>query len=271
MRKTVKNRQTQIEILAGDGNLTELKKIFDSGYSQLELDVALENAIAYSRIKTADYLLELGADFSNYDYQGIYYAAHNNELSGMKYAIAKGVDINVNNGMLLNTAIVTFTNTKDIEMIKWLMENGADRNHLTESSIDLIERYGTDELKSIIDTPTKKTVKIIDSWNITGFGIIAELENIHDGITKGTKLKSQETGLTWIVESRIVETLAIDSLKRFPNETETPMHLNFKSVSKLENAKETIIKKNRNRVFKYRLKPSKQNEKPKNGEILLIE
>ena len=151
--KTVKSRQTEIEILAGDGNLTELKKIFDSGYSQLELDVALENAIAYSRIKIADYLLELGADFSNYNYQGIYYTVHNNELNGMKYAIDKGVDINVNNGMLLNTAIMTFINTKDIEIIKWLLENGADLNYLTESSYDLIERYGTDELKKIIKTP----------------------------------------------------------------------------------------------------------------------
>lgn len=150
LQKIVECRQTQIEILAVDGKLTELKEIFDLGYSQLELDVALENAIAYSRIKTADYLLELGADFSNYDYQGVYYTAHNNELSAMKYAIDKGVDINVNNGMFLNSAIVTFINTKDLEMIKWLIKNGADKNHLTESSIDLIERYGTDELKELI-------------------------------------------------------------------------------------------------------------------------
>ncbi|WP_430412949.1 hypothetical protein [Kordia sp.] len=146
----MKNRQTQIEILAGDGNLTELKKILDAGYSQLELDVALENAIAYSRIETADYLLELGASFSNYDYQGVYFTAHNNELNGLKYAIDKGVDINVNNGMLLNIAIVTFINTLNIEMIKWLLENGADRNYLTENSYDLIERNGTDELNKII-------------------------------------------------------------------------------------------------------------------------
>ena len=150
--KTVENRQNQIEILAGDGNLTELRRIFDSGYSQLELDVALENAIAYSRIKTADYLLKLGADFSNYNYQGVYYSAHNNELNGMKYAIDNGVDINLNNGMLLKTAIVTFINTKDIEMIKWLLENGADTNYLAESSYNLIERYGTDELKKILKT-----------------------------------------------------------------------------------------------------------------------
>lgn len=150
----MENRQTQIEILAGDGNLSELKKILETEYSQLELNVALENAIAYSRIEVADYLLELGADFSNYDYQGVYYTAHNNELNGMKYAIEKGVDINVRNGMLLNTAIVTFINTKDIETIKWLLENGAETNFLTKNSIDLIERYGTEELKTIIKNVT---------------------------------------------------------------------------------------------------------------------
>ena len=154
----MKNRQNQIEILAGDGNLSELKKIFSSGYSKLELGVALENAIAYSQIETADYLMELGADFSNYDYQGVYFTAHNSELNGLKYAIDKGVDINVNSGMLLNTSIVSFINTKDIEMIKWLLENGANTNYLTESSHDLIERYGTDELKIIIKNATQKRV-----------------------------------------------------------------------------------------------------------------
>ena len=144
------SRQTQIETLAGVGNLTELNNIFSSGYTQLELDVALENAIAYSQIETADYLHKLGADFSNYNYQGVYYAVHNNEMTGLKYAIEKGVDINVNNGMLLNTSIVTCINTKDTEMIKWLIENGSDTNYLTKISYDLIERHGTEELKKII-------------------------------------------------------------------------------------------------------------------------
>ena len=60
--------------------------------------------------------------------------------------------------MLLNTSIVSFINTKDIEMIKWLLENGANTNYLTESSHDLIERYGTDELKKIIKNATQKRV-----------------------------------------------------------------------------------------------------------------
>ena len=143
----MESRETQIEILAGDGNLTELKKIFDSGYSQLELDVALENAIAYSRIKMAEYLIELGADFSNYDYQGTYYAVHNNQLEGLKFAIERGVNVNINEGQLLNTAIVTVYNTKDPTTLNYLLEKGADLKFLSKKIMDA---FGNSEIKEII-------------------------------------------------------------------------------------------------------------------------
>ncbi|WP_271785393.1 hypothetical protein [Aquimarina algiphila] len=143
----MESRETQIEILAGDGNLTELKRIFDSGYSQLELDIALENAIAYSRIKMAEYLLELGADFSNYDYQGTYYAVHNNELEGLKFAIERGVNVNTNEGQLLNTAIVTVYNTKDPTTLNYLLEKGADLKFLSKKIMDAFENSEIKEIK----------------------------------------------------------------------------------------------------------------------------
>jgi len=149
----MESRETQIEILAGDGNLTELKTIFDSGHSQLEIDVALENAIAYSQIKTAHYLLELGADFSNYDYQGTYYAVHNNEIEGLKFAIEQGVDVNINNGQLLNTAIITVYNTKDPKTLNYLLENGADLNLLSKETMDA---FGNNEIKKIIKNATQQ-------------------------------------------------------------------------------------------------------------------
>lgn len=149
------SRQTKIEILAGDGNLTELKRIFHSGYSQLELDVALENAIAYSRLKTADYLLELGADFSNYNYQGTYYAVHNNEIKGLKYAIERGVDVNINDGQLLNTAIVTVYNTKDPTILNYLLENGSDPKFLSN---EIMDAFGNTEIKEIIKNATQHGV-----------------------------------------------------------------------------------------------------------------
>lgn len=140
----------KIETLACSGNLAELKLALSSGYSQLDLDVALECAIAYSYIEMAEFLLELGADFSNYNFQGVYYAVHNDEIGGLQFAIAKGVDINVNQGMLLNTSIMTATNTKSIEMVAWLLENGADLSLLTEQSRWLADTYGSEELKQLL-------------------------------------------------------------------------------------------------------------------------
>ncbi|HWK02430.1 MAG TPA: hypothetical protein VNS58_02285 [Puia sp.] len=144
------SRILKIETLAGDGKIVELKKLFENGYNQQEIDVALENAIAYSQIQTAEYLLLLGADFSNYEYQGVYYAVHNNELEGLRFAISKGVDINIKNGMLLNTCIETAINTKSTEMIEWLINNGANINLLTKQTLALIDKWGKDELKVAI-------------------------------------------------------------------------------------------------------------------------
>lgn len=144
------SRQNNIERLAGDGKVNELKLLLGQSFTQLEIDAALETAIAYSRIETADYLLTLGARFENYDYQGVYYAVHNNELKGLKYAVSKGVDININDGMLLCTSIITTINSKDLTMIKWLLENGADKKYLTQEHFALVERYGTKEFKELV-------------------------------------------------------------------------------------------------------------------------
>ncbi|MBS1603166.1 MAG: hypothetical protein JST42_10900 [Bacteroidetes bacterium] len=150
------SRTYKIEVFAGDGNIAELKKLIEPGYTQQEIDVALENAIAYSQIQTAEYLLLLGADISNYEYQGVYYAVHNNELEGLKFAISKGVDINIKNGKLLNCGIETAINTKSTEIVKWLISNGADISLLTKQMIDLAMRWGNEELKTIIKDGHRK-------------------------------------------------------------------------------------------------------------------
>lgn len=149
------SRSIKIEVLAGDGNLTELKSLLEPGHTQLEIDVALENAIAYSQIETAEYLISHGANLSNYDYQGTYYTVHNNEIEGLKFAIQKGVDININNGQLLNTAIITVYNTKDPATLKYLLNKGADTKLLSK---DIMDSFGTDEIKEIIKNATQQNV-----------------------------------------------------------------------------------------------------------------
>ena len=147
----IESRLTRIEILAGNGNIDGLKEILELSYTQLEIDVALENAIAYSQIKIAEYLLTLGADMSNYNYQGMYYAVHNNELEGLKFTVSQGVDINVNNGMLLNTSVMTTMNTNSIELATWLINNGANPKLLTSQSLKLIDECEAVELKKLIE------------------------------------------------------------------------------------------------------------------------
>ena len=148
------DRKYQIERNAGKGNLNELKTIFDSGYSQTEIDLALGSAIAYSKIEIAKYLISLGADISYQDYDGVYYSVHNNEIDGLKFSISLGIDVNLKNGLLLNTGIFTATNTKDIGIVKILLENGANVNLITENVLKVVERFGTTELKEILKNAT---------------------------------------------------------------------------------------------------------------------
>lgn len=144
-------RSNCIEQLAGDGALDQLKNILGKQPNQFDLDIALENAIAYSQLETAEYLLSVGADLSHQNYQGTYYAAHNGEAEGVKYAISKGVDMNINDGMILNTSIVSSINTQSTKMLQWILENGADLNYLTSDSWNLINTYGNKELKNMIE------------------------------------------------------------------------------------------------------------------------
>ncbi len=142
------SRQYLIERLSGDGKLEELKELLGSEYSQLEIDVALENAIAYSKIGTAKFLISIGADISNYDYQGVYYAVHNNELEGVKFSIGQGVNVNINNGQLLNTSIITAYNEKDTSILKWLLKNGADISLIDKRTL---KAFKTDEINELLN------------------------------------------------------------------------------------------------------------------------
>lgn len=141
------SRDYLIERLAGWGKLEELKKLIAPKHTQEEIDIALGNAIAYSQIEVAKYLISLGADISHWNFDGVYYAVHNNEIEGVKFAIKKGVDVNINNGQLLNTAIITAHNTKDPTILLYLLKNGANTSLFSE---EIIKAFATNDIKEII-------------------------------------------------------------------------------------------------------------------------
>lgn len=146
----MEDREYNIERFAGKVNLYELKQLLNSGFSQEEIDNALGSAIAYSKIEIAEYLIKLGADISYHNCDGVYYSAHNSELEGIKFSIQKGVDVNFGNGTLLNTSIIAAINTKNNDIIIWLLEHGANPKLISDSSLNVVERFGSLELKKII-------------------------------------------------------------------------------------------------------------------------
>ena len=147
-----KARAYNIEVYAGDGELEKLKEVLGKNPSQEDLDIALINAIAYSQLETADALLLLGASFSNYNYQAVYYVVHNDELEGLQYAISKGVDINIQQGMILNESIITAINSKSTVLLEWVLKNNADLKFITKNSLKLVQKYGTNEIKQLLQS-----------------------------------------------------------------------------------------------------------------------
>jgi len=117
-----------------------------------------------------------------------------------------------------------------------------------------------------------KTIKIVDCWKITGYGMLADIQNLHGGLPTGTMLKSQTSGLTWQILSRMFGSLSDDNeTTRFSNETESLMTMSFKTADDRVKAKESIAKKNRNSIFQYRIQAIGHIEKPNLGETLSIE
>jgi ankyrin repeat protein len=148
------DREYLIERNAGWGNLKELKVLLDKNFTQNEINLALGSAIAYSKIEIAKYLISLGADISYQNYNGVYYAVHNNEIEGLKFALSLEINVNLKNGILLNTAIITANNVKNIEIVKILLEKGADINLITKETHRIIENFGTLELRETIKNVT---------------------------------------------------------------------------------------------------------------------
>lgn len=206
------SRKYLIERLSGDGKLEELKKVLGSEYSQLEIDVALENAIAYSKVETAEFLISIGADISNYDYQGVYYAVHNNELEGLKFSIGQGV--NINNGQLINTAIITAYNTKDISILEYLIEQGADIGLIDPNTL---RAFDTDQInKSLKNVKTASRPRIEEK---------SEFEY---------RLKESTKDLIDITQSMVINPLSnnVEFLIE-PNQRELSDHLTSEEKKKL--------------------------------------
>ena len=120
------------------------------------------------------------------------------------------------------------------------------------------------------------SIKIIECFNITGRGLLTELQHSENGILPNTKLVNNESGESWIVKKQVLSgTLLIaDSETYFDCETEFE-HIShsFKSEKDRQNAVNKELNRRQKGIYWYLLAPEYKNQKnkPEIGSFLKIE
>ncbi|MEP0262374.1 hypothetical protein [Dokdonia sp.] len=122
---------------------------------------------------------------------------------------------------------------------------------------------------------TSNFIKIIECFNITGFGILTELQHHENGIPPNTEIVEPETGESWIIKRRVLSgILLMTGLETtFDCETESEHISNrYKNAKEREIAIEKELGKRKNGIYWYLLKPinKKQKVKPEIGTELKI-
>jgi hypothetical protein len=109
-------------------------------------------------------------------------------------------------------------------------------------------------------------VKIVECFNITGLGLLTELQHYENGIPPNTQIIDSNTDETWIVKKRVHHGILIldKSEKYFECETES-MHVDsvFKTQSERKIAVDKELDKRKNSVYMYLIKPEKKKQKSK--------
>ena len=109
-------------------------------------------------------------------------------------------------------------------------------------------------------------IKIIECFNITGIGLLTELQHSENGIPPNTQIFDTITNKTWVVKKRVhLGILILDrSEKYFDCETDS-MHIDsvFKNPKDREIAVEKESNKRKNGIYYYLIKPEKKKQKIK--------
>lgn len=119
-----------------------------------------------------------------------------------------------------------------------------------------------------------RTIKILDSFQITGRGFLTELQHFENGLPP-TTVVLDTTGNSWFVRSRVFSgnLMVFNEEVVFDNESSTE-HIS-KVISDNEKRKEDALREREKRergIYWYFLVPTdkKNNEKPKPGSTLDI-
>ncbi len=136
----------------------------------------------------------------------------------------------------------------------------------------LLNKLNETEIKENMES---NFVKIVECYNITGVGILTELQHSVNGIPPNTEITDSTSDETWIIKKRVHHGILIldKSEKYFECETES-MHVDsvFKTLTERKIAVEKELNKRKNGVYMYLIKPEKKKQKfkPEIGTELKI-
>lgn len=113
-----------------------------------------------------------------------------------------------------------------------------------------------------------QNIQVVDSWETTAFGVIAELHHDFDGLASGTIIRSTTKEKEWRVKKRILFYHTFDRQKKFSNELTTYIHASFDSLEKQVISSKNILDKEEQNIFQYQLQQIGHSSKPDVGDVL---
>lgn len=116
---------------------------------------------------------------------------------------------------------------------------------------------------------TSKDILVVDSWDITSYGIIAALSHSLNGLENGLIIKSVKTGQEWQVKKRLFFYHTSEKQRKFPTEVATYVHSKFDSIESQISSYKMILNKEDQHIFQYQLQSIGRNSKPIKGDTLI--
>ena len=117
--------------------------------------------------------------------------------------------------------------------------------------------------------------KIVSCFNITGRGIIAEIQHNLNGLPPDTTLKDFNSDNFWIVKERVIHSgYLLEQEVRFDCETKVQLSfVNHRLMNEVEEKRfrEENKKKINDKIYWYYLTPNIKDNKPAVGQELLVE
>ena len=109
---------------ASDGDEDAVRALMAAGLDDDSLNQALSCAVAYSHLHVAEYLMVEGAQLTWGNHDPLRCAVENGEIAATIFCLAHGININVQDGMVICIAAISMPP----DFIHWLITKGADVN-----------------------------------------------------------------------------------------------------------------------------------------------